>query len=121
MPTVAIVSEGADDVSALRALLRADGWTVSGVISGASRNPMTAVRDSRSVAIWTGAKPDELATRAIDASKVASDRANVVVVCFDPDADPAATDFQFFLDSFEKVRGQRAGPLSSMPSFRRRK
>lgn len=115
MPTVAIVTEGPDDVSALRALFQAARWSFTGIIGGRAENPLFATLDGRAVSIWKGSKPDGLAQRAIEA-QTASHRPDIVAVCFDPDEDPAPTEFQFFRKSFEKVRGKRAEALSQDPA-----
>jgi hypothetical protein len=111
MKPYAIVAEGPDDLAALRALLRTAGASVGGAIWEASPLKASLHRVDLSVYAARG-KKKELAQRAIDAAEGgAITRPDAVVVCFDPDGEPAPSQFDFFAAGFEAVRGQRAGPL----------
>jgi len=118
MPTFAIVAEGPDDLAAIRELLRRAGGDVGGTIHEANRSPLKAKLRGQDVHVWAArGKKAELPQRTIDAAEgTAGTRPDVVAVCFDPDASPRDTEFEFFGPKFEEVRHERAGPLSVGPN-----
>src|SRR2546425_170320 len=105
--------EGRDDLAAIRALVRAEGCPPL-VEATAPREQWELRFESRDLVLRViraeNAKSG-LADRAVRLA-TASERPEIIAVCFDPDEDPAAREFRFFIDSFERVARGRTGPLS---------
>ena len=114
MKPYAIVAEGPEDTAALRGLFRdAGGQVEGGGIHDSHRSPLAIRLDGELVQIWSAQGKARLTERTIFAAQgTASYRPEIVVVCFDPDADDEPGEFAFFASAFEAVRGDRAGPIS---------
>jgi len=114
-PISALVCEGRDDVAAIRALLKDRGATrrredlARGLRPGVTPPEHWALGQALLIVQSAGAK-ESLAEAALDwAQGGASERPGRVIVCFDPDDDPASRELEFLLGGVQRA-GRSSDP-----------
>ncbi len=113
-----MVCEGKDDLAALRALLRAEGAIEVKGIKGVPLSLSSLRFEHKDVLLHVESVvgKSKLTERAVLLSEgSASERPDMVAVCFDPDGDSEAKEFAFFKSDFKEsaLKSRRAGELTS--------
>lgn len=110
----AIVAEGPADLAALRGLARSMDCEPRG---SRWEGRLRCERPGLVVLLRAAGSKSGLARRVLDlAESSASERAQIVGVCFDPDDDPAVSEFLFFQRQFNDIaeKERKASPIKSV-------